>query len=145
MPRFMKSLNNISRSQATFRSERVVREGLCASHHAFVLTICRHPGRSQEEIASELCLNKSTVTRALAHLEEQGYIRREQSLEDKRQFLVFPTEKMLDALEEIRNVSREWNLLISEGISENELEIFYSVLSKMEQRAKEIIDKEDAR
>ncbi len=143
MPRFMKSLNNISRSQSTFRGSRVSREGLCVSHHAFVLTICHRPGRSQEEIAAELCLNKSTVARALSHLEEQGYIRREQSSEDKRQLSVFPTEKMLEALDDIRRVSREWNELICEGIPEEELEIFHSVLSKIEQRAKEIIEKGD--
>ena len=141
MPRFMKSLNNISRSQATFRAQRVCRKGLCPSHHAFVLTVCRMPGCSQEEIASELCLNKSTVTRTLAHLEDQGYISREQSAVDRRQLLVYPTEKMLDALDEIRSVSREWNSLISEGIDEGELEVFYSVLSQMEQRAKQIITK----
>ena len=99
------------------------------------------PGCSQEEIASELCLNKSTVTRTLAHLEDQGYISREQSAVDRRQLLVYPTEKMLDALDEIRSVSREWNSLISEGIDEGELEVFYSVLSQMEQRAKQIITK----
>lgn len=143
MPKFMKLLNNISRSQATFRSQRVVREGLCSSHHAFVLTVCKKPGRSQEEIAAELCLNKSTVTRALAHLEEQGYIRREQSSTDKRQLFVFPTPKMLGSLEEIRETSREWNELICQGIPENELDVFYSVLSRMEERAKEIIAKGD--
>lgn len=139
MPRFMKTLNNISRSQATFRSQRVSAEGLCSSHHAFVLTICKNPGHSQEEIASELCLNKSTVTRALSHLEEQGYITREQASDDKRQLAVFPTPKMLDSLEEIRAASREWNSLISDGIPQEELEIFYSVLSRMEERAKGVI------
>lgn len=141
MPRFMKTLNNISRSQATFRSQRVKQEGLCASHHAFVLTISKNPGRTQEEIAAELCLNKSTVARALAHLEEQGYVRREQSPDDKRQLLIFPTDKMLDALDEVRSVSREWASLICDGIDENDLAIFYSVLSKMEERAKQIIEK----
>ncbi len=144
MLRFMKSLNNISRSQATYRGLRVSREGLYPSHHAFVLAICKAPGCSQEELARELCLNKSTVTRTLAHLEEQGYIKRDQSPEDKRQLSVFPTERMLDSLPEIRLVSREWQERISKDIPEDELAVFYSVLSRMESRAKEIIDGEDA-
>ncbi len=144
MLRFMKMLNNISRSQATYRGQRVSREGLCPPHHSFVLAICKTPGSSQEQLARELCLNKSTVTRTLAHLEEQGYIKREQSPEDKRQLAVFPTERLLDALPEIRDVSREWHERISEGIPEEELAVFHSVLSKMEKRAKEIIDGEDA-
>ncbi len=143
MLKFMKSLNNISRSQANFRSARISYDGICATHHAFVLAICRSPGHSQEELAQELCLNKSTVTRALAHLEEGGYISRSQSKEDKRQSFVFPTEKMLDILPKIKEVSYEWNLLISRDIPQNELEIFYSVLSRMESRAKEINAQEE--
>ena len=73
MPKFMKMLNNISRSQAIYRHSRITADDLQTGHYAFVLAICREPGRSQEEIARELCINKSTVTRNLNFLEEKGY------------------------------------------------------------------------
>ena len=63
MPRFMKMLNNICRSQAIYRHSRVSAEDLQSGHYAFVLAVCRVPGRSQEELARELCVNKSTVAR----------------------------------------------------------------------------------
>ncbi len=135
---FMKMLNNISRSQSVFRSERLKADGICAAHHTFVLAICRQPGRSQEELAKEICLNKSTVARALTHLEEKGYIRRETNSEDKRSSLVYPTEKMLALLPQVRALTAEWNSLISEGISEEDLAVFHSVLSRMERRAKNL-------
>ena len=49
-------------------------------------------------------------------------------------------------LPEIKKVSNEWMELLSDGIPQAELEIFHSVLSRMEKRAREIIEKqEDAR
>ena len=140
MPKFMKMLNNISRSQAIYRRSRVTDGELQSAHYAFVLAICRVPGRSQEELARELCLNKSTVARALNTLEEKGYIKRESLPADKRQFAVYPTEKMLSVLPQIREASREWIQQLSEGIGEDELSIFNSVLERMETRAREIIE-----
>ncbi len=143
MSKFMKMLNNISRSQAIYRHSRISAPDLQTGHYAFVLAICREPGRSQEELARELCINKSTVARNLNCLEEKGYISRAPLPNDKRQFSVYPTEKMLAVLPEIKAASSEWMALLSEGIQEEELEIFDSVLSRMQTRAREIIEKQE--
>ena len=139
MSKFMKMLNNVSRSQAIYRRSRISAADLQPGHYSFVLAICHSPGRSQEELARELCINKSTVARTLNHLENHGYITRTANPEDKRQFLVYPTEKMLGFLPDVRAVSGEWNNRITEGIPENELEIFHSVLNRIEEKSKQII------
>lgn len=139
MSKFMKMLNNISRSQAIYRHENISAEDLHMGHYAFVLAICAEPGRSQEELARELCINKSTVARNLNCLEENGYITRTPLPSDKRQFSVHPTEKMLAVFPEVRAASVSWMALLSEGIPECELEIFNSVLERMQTRAREII------
>ena len=143
MPKFMKMLNNISRSQAIYRHNRISADDLQSGHYAFALAICHVPGRSQEELARELCINKSTVARNLNYLEEKGYITRNPLPNDKRQFSVYPTEKMLAVLPEIRQASVEWMTLLSEGIPENELKIFDSVLNRMQTKARRIIEKQE--
>ena len=143
MPKFMKMLNNISRSQAIFRQSKISADDIHSSHYAFALAICREPGRSQEELAKELCLNKSTVARKLTDLEENGYVTRTALPFDKRQFSVHPTEKMLSVLPEIKAASIEWMALLSEGIPEDELAVFDSVLKRMESRAREIVGKQE--
>ena len=142
MTKFMKTLNNISRSQAIYRHARISAADLQPSHYAFVLTICASPGRSQEELAEQLCINKSTVARNLNALEEKGYVSRRSIPNDKRQFSVYPTEKMTAVLPEIRTASQEWMQLLSEDIDEDELTVFNSVLSRMEEKARVIIEKE---
>jgi len=93
---------------------------------------------SQDAISKYLCLNKSTVARAISYLEERGFVTRETDKEDKRILRVYPTDKMLAVLPEVRRVGAEWNRLISEGISEEELLVFNSVLERIEARAREI-------
>ncbi len=143
MSKFMKMLNNISRSQAVYRRSRISAEDLHSGHYAFALAICRQPGRSQEELAQELCINKSTVARNLNCLEEKGYISREPLPNDKRQFSVHPTQKLLAVIPEIKKASLEWMALLSHGIPQNELDIFDSVLERMQARAREIIEKQE--
>lgn len=143
MPGFMKMLNNISRSQAIYRRSKISATDLQAGHYAFALAICREPGRSQEELARELCINKSTVARNLSYLEEQGYVCRRPLPHDKRQFSIYPTEKMLAVLPEIKTASLDWMALLSEGISEQELAVFDSVLLRMQTRALSIIEKQE--
>jgi len=143
MSKFMKMLNNISRSQAVYRHARISADDLMGGHYAFVLAICRHPGRSQEELARELCLNKSTVARNINYLEEKGYVSRASLPNDKRQFSVHPTEKMLSVLPEIREASADWMTLLSEGVAQEELDIFNSVLEHMESKAREIIQAQE--
>ena len=143
MSRFMKMLNNISRSQAIYRHSRISATDLQTSHYAFVLAICREPGRSQEEIARELCINKSTAARNLTYLEEKGYISRNPLPNDKRQFSIYPTKKMLGFLPEIQQASTEWMQLLAECIPEDELKIFDSVLNRMQTRARQIVEKQE--
>lgn len=145
MIKFMKLLNNVSRSQAVYRKSKISADDLQSGHYSLVLSICREPGRSQEKLAKELCLNKSTVARNLTYLEDKGYITRTPQSGDKRQFSVYPTEKMLNILPNVKEVSRHWMEMLSEGIPENELEIFESVLARMENRAREIIQQEESK
>ena len=140
MPGMMKTLNNISRCQSMYRKKTIAAENLCPNHYAFVLSVCHQPGRSQDELARVLCLDKSTVARALAHLEKHGYITRIPNEKDRRQYLVHPTEKMLDLYPKVQIANREWNTRLTENVSPEELEVFYRVLSKMEQSAKRITE-----
>ena len=139
MPRIMKTLNDISRCQALFRNESAARgraDGLTPCQHTFVLAICRAPGRTQDELARDICLNKSTVARTLAELERGGFVRREVNKSDKRCMLVYPTEKMLAVHNEVAEVADLWNAEILSGISDSEIEIFRSVLVRMNKNAR---------
>lgn len=137
MAMFMRKLNIIARCAGAYRTENSSTQ-LPGIYHSYVHTICRNPGMSQDKIAKRLCMNKSTVTRHLAYLEQNGYIERKPSEEDKRETLVFPSEKMLAFHPEALQIAKNWNALLSEGLSDTELDAFLEVLDKIYEKAMEI-------
>ena len=134
-----RSINIISRCAASYRTAHST-EGLPGIYHSYVFAICLNPGLSQEKLSRHLCINKSNITRHLAYLEENGYIERRTCAKDKRELLVYPTEKMLGAFPEVKRVTGEWNALLSEGIDEGELAVFLSVLERLSDRARDLLN-----
>jgi DNA-binding MarR family transcriptional regulator len=138
MAAIMRKMNIISRCESIYRTQQL-KEEMPGIFHSYVLVICRKPGMSQDKLARHLCLNKSNVTRHLAKLEQKGYIERRVSEEDKRELLVYPTERMLDLQPEVVRITKEWNALVSEDVTEEELEVFHRVLDKMLEKSKSIV------
>lgn len=139
MPKMMKKLNTISRAQSIFRQKEIERAGvydLSPAKHPLVLAICRCEGRTGEWLSRELCINKSTVTRAISALARDGYICRLPNEEDKRELLIYPTEKLLNVIPIVRDISRRWWELISCDLSDEELVEFDTLLTKIEKNAR---------
>lgn len=142
MTHILRQINTISRCAGLFRAERLENGELGACHHSYIIAICRNPGITAEELSRRLCVNKSNVARNLSCLEDKGYVRREQSQEDKRAFLCYPTEKMLRVLPRVREIIAEWNSLLTSELDEEELSAFASTLDKIALRARECVEKE---
>lgn len=140
MPTIMRQINVISRCEGLYRTDKLRGEELGACHHSYVFAICRTPGISQEELAKHICINKSSVTRHLAYLEEHGYVERRQSEADRRVTLVYPTEKMQKMLPEVKRIVGEWNAYLTADLKEEELTLFRSVLERIAERAKKYAD-----
>ena len=138
MSSIMRKMNVISRCEAIYRTQKFC-EDLPGIFHSYILVICREPGMTQDWLARYLCVNKSNVTRHLARLEKDGYIERKVSLEDKREMLVYPTQKMLDVHPEVVRITREWNALVSEDITPEEMEVFHDILQRLLERSQEIV------
>lgn len=138
MATIMRRMNVISRCETLYRTQNL-KEELPGIYHSYILAICHNPGMSQEKIAKHLCINKSNVTRHLAYLEKNEYIKRIVSKEDKRELLVYPSSKMLELHPEVVRITREWNTLLADGITEEELSAFHGVLDKMLEKSMKII------
>ena len=136
MATIMRRMNIISRAEGIYRTDRLQEEELAACHHSYILVLGRRPGISQEELAREICVNKSNVTRNLAYLESKGYVERRPSTQDRRVMLVYPTEKMQAVLPKVRQIVLDWNDYLSAGFSGEELAVFASVLDRMVERAR---------
>lgn len=131
MPTILKQINIISRCANLYRANSLKNSELGSCHHSYVIAVCRHPGITGEELSKLLCVNKSSVARNLSYLEEHGYIRREQSLSDKRAALCYPTEKLGAELPKVREILDSWNSLITEDLTAKESAEFLRLLDKI--------------
>ena len=80
-------------------------------------------------------VNKSTVTRQLALLEQNGFVTRKPGSADKRTMLVYPTQKALDVFPKVKAASQAWNDALTEGLSGEERESLFAKLSLLMERA----------
>ena len=138
MASIMRKMNIISRSELMYRSEKSS-VGLHGLYHSYVLAVCHNPGKSQDWLSKHMAINKSSVARHLATMEKDGYIERKPSTLDRRELLVFPTEKMFEVKDEVLAITTRWNRLLAEGITEEELKVFHEILDKMLVASQEIL------
>lgn len=136
----MKKINTISRCAVLYRNDKLNDKTLTPLYHSYVFIITKNPGITQDELASELCINKSNVTRGLNNLEEMGFVERKSDENDKRILRVYPTEKMIEAFPKIKSVLKDWNKYLTDDINEEEIQIFQSVLERITNRAKDYIN-----
>ena len=138
MARISRQMNIISRCQASYR-RMMLDEDFSPGYHAYTLAICAKPGRSQDELAGALCINKSTIARGIDWLLENGYVRREPKPEDKRCLLIYPTDKMLNIYPKVKGIADSWNEILTSDISEEELTVAYSVITRMAEHARHAV------
>ena len=135
MPYIVKTMNEIVRCGMQFRNEQLAPFGLKSSHASYLLEICRSPGISQDTLAKRICFNKSNIARQIAVLEEGGFVRRKPGAEDKRVMELYPTEKTLELMPQLRQVLRSWRSYLMEGLSEEEIAVLDKALTSMRSRA----------
>jgi MarR family transcriptional regulator for hemolysin len=135
MPVVSRNLNMLARCGAQFRSVYLKPLGITAFQAPYIQYICGQPGMSQEQVAQALQVNRSSAARHLAALEEDGFVTRQESREDKRQLLIYPTQKALDASPEIRRVNTLWNDWLTKGMTEEEVARLEELLERLRLRA----------
>lgn len=131
MAKFMKNINLISRSAEAFREEKLAGSGISACQTKYVLAIAANPGISQEELSRALFVNKSNAARQTGLLVQAGFVRREENVKDRRAVLLFPTQKLIQALPLVKSVHAEWRELVTEGFTEQERAVLASLTEKM--------------
>ena len=141
MPDLMHHVAEIARCAALFRQEELTPLGLKSCHSSYIAAICACPGITQDQLARRIFINKSNVARQLVILEEDGYVERRPSTEDKRAIQVFPTRKAIDTMPEIIRIFRVWESFVAQDLSEDERKSLAAMLEKMKARSADWMEK----
>lgn len=104
----------------------------------FLIVLSKKNGISQEELSDHLKIDKATTAKAIQKLEDEGYVDRIIDAKDKRAYQVYLTDKALKVIPIINEAVKDWERMITTGLSENESVIIEQILSKMAQNAWQI-------
>ena len=137
MSQIIRDITEIARCGAQYRTEVLAPLGLKSCHASYLLEICANPGISQDKLAARICINKSNVARQVAILEEDGFLIRTPSTQDKRIMQLYPTEKTLEILPQISPILRPWEACLTADVSDEERAILEKVLERMKDKAAE--------
>ncbi len=137
----MRAIGQTERAYALFRSASLSKVGLSGYQGLYLRTVCIHPGITQEDVATRLVFNKSSVARQLSALEKAGLVKRQRCEKDKRSVRVYPTEKGEALLPLIRECSKEFFKEVSRDLTEEEISLLERLCEKVCIRAKEALQK----
>lgn len=137
MSQIIRHLTAVSRCGAEYRKQYLENIGIQGNHARFLLEVCELPGISQDRLSRRLLVDKSSVARQSTNLEEAGYIERKTCPDDKRITRLYPTEKTLTLLPQISSAWSTWEALITQSLSEEEVETLALLLRKMKISARE--------
>lgn len=99
--------------------------GLNSSQHMYIMEICKNPGITQDNFLKIFYINPSNVTRAISHLEKEGFIKRESSTQDKRTCHLYPTKKAEAAYHRIIDIRNDWYKIALKDFSPEDKERFH--------------------
>jgi len=92
---------------------------------------------TQQELASQLEIDKVTMLRSIDHLSEKGYVTRVNNTEDRRKYSLVLTEKAQKVLPQIKQAFIDINASCLKGLSKQQITEFLSMLDTLKNNLNE--------
>ncbi len=126
-----RALTFLYRSRKKYMTESLKDYDFTGAMYLIMLHVDRHPGASQDSIASHLYLDKCTVARRTKRLEELGCLYRETDQADRRQNKLYLTDKGSSLIPIIRDFLGQWGENVTAGLTAQEKATLLQLLTKM--------------
>lgn len=107
---------------------------LSPAHGYLLRLILENPGLSQRDIAEELRLDKSTVTRFIEKLEQRGLLIRQASEDDQREKVVHPTKKAQAIQNSLESLGDELYATMCSVIGKKNMKDFVTTVREISDR-----------
>ncbi|WP_054860378.1 MULTISPECIES: MarR family winged helix-turn-helix transcriptional regulator [Gracilibacillus] len=136
-----KLISTINRYSEMYISRNLQQFGIGSSQMHFLMLLYQRDGVTQYDLAQRLYVDKATATRAIQKLELEGYIIRHPSKQDRRQNLVYVTEKALNIRQQIIDILGQWTDILTKEMSTSEKASLLTLLNQAAHHAIEANEK----
>lgn len=131
-PNFYFNSHCLAKSIEDFWKKGYSQLGLSPASANLILLINENPGIIQKEAAAYLHLEKSTLSRAVDKLENDGLLRRKVlDSENKKEKCLFPTRKSKNMYPKITEINTRLEKELTEKIGSEKIERFNELVSKL--------------
>ncbi len=136
----MDNMSIIVRYCRTF-TERKLREfDLTFGEQIIVMYLSANENVNQDTISKTFIIDKGMVAKTLNKLERKGFIMRKQNPNNKRENIISITQKGTDILNNMRAVLKEWNEILYEGMSKEDVASVKRLTGKMVENVANYLD-----
>ena len=118
----------IHRKQTTYINDKLKDVNLSSGLYPLLIKAYKNNGISQEELASELHVNESTITRNLNKLESKGLITKTPK---KRKKIISVTDEGKKTAEKIMDYDEKWDDIIKRSLTYEEFQDLKKLLLKI--------------
>lgn len=125
-------INQVARNARTALSRQLLDIGLYAGQDAVMLTLDAKDGQTPGAIAAALGVKAPTITKTIARLAVQGFVRREGSPDDGRMMLVFLTDAGRDQIKAVRKAQRRTEKAAFAGLKKKQIAELTSLLATVD-------------
>lgn len=116
--------------------DRIFKKENIGYTQAFLLTnIYEDEGICMNNLALKGGFDKATITKSVQKLIDNDYVRIEVDQNDKRQKNLFTTKKSQELIPRIYLVLQDWHEILFKGLSEQEIETFRDISTRISERA----------
>lgn len=138
-------MNNsvLYRCSQKYYDKQLLNYDIGAGQLLFLLLIYENEGISMNALAEKGCYDKGTITKGIQKLEEQGYVKSIGNPEDKRVRCLYTTAACEALIGEIYLIRRAWWERLTKDMSQEEVEIFLKMQTKMSDNARAFGDADD--
>ena len=134
------SINRLWRYAKEYGHNRIRNAGVSDTEYQICAFVHFHHDMSQDAVASALCLDKTTVAKALLSLEGKGYIQREQNPENRRKNILSITDQGRTTIADVVDVYDLWTDAVYSCLTLEEQEAFEEYLVRMIEKARQLSD-----
>lgn len=116
---------------ARMYNQKATIHGLKMSY-GFILMMVEKEGTPSTKLGPMMGMEPTSLSRTMKSMEQEGYIRRKESANDKRKVLIFLTEKGLEKRRLIRSFLLSFNEELTSNVLRTDLKGFYNVMEALD-------------
>jgi len=136
----MDKMSIIVRYSRIFSERKLKEYDLSFSEQIIIMYLSMHDNVSQDNISRHFMIDKGMIAKTLNKLEKKGFITRKQNPENKRENIISLSDNGIGIVDRMGGILKEWNEIVYEGISKDDIEYVKKITKIMAENATKIID-----